>query len=93
MKIGIRLWNSGAGETRTYNRCSSLQLTVAVGMVALLVCIRGKERQAGYVAAGATEALGHAQAHRIEPEVHDGHGARGIAGGAYRIDADRDNHV
>jgi predicted aspartyl protease len=41
MKIGIRHWNSGAGETRTYNRCSSLQLTVAVGMVALLVCIRG----------------------------------------------------
>jgi gag-polyprotein putative aspartyl protease len=41
VKIGIRHWNSGAGETRRYNRCSSLQLSVAVGMVALLFCIRG----------------------------------------------------
>jgi len=43
MKIGIRHWNSGPGETRRYNRCSSLRLRVrvVVGMGALLVCIRG----------------------------------------------------
>jgi predicted aspartyl protease len=43
VKIGIRHWNSGPSETRRYNRCSSLRLRVrvVVGMVALLVCIRG----------------------------------------------------
>jgi predicted aspartyl protease len=43
MTTGIRHWNSGFGETRRYKRCSSLRLRVrvVVGMVALLVFVRG----------------------------------------------------